>query len=205
MTQVSRLAQLSGRAQLNRAAAECCAGAHALPCGFSIAACFSPWDATASVLSGLLCGFSSLQRAPSLMSFASRQACAGKPRKSLSNSSDIRQSPPIPSNSASSFWQKMRPPKLIGGASISSAPQGSINVDRAAGYNLGTGANRAHDDEITFLKANYLPGPDRPVDQHNRCVPSDRFPVNAQFTLGDRRSCLKLRDQPDELGPRQSL
>jgi hypothetical protein len=93
----------------------------------------------------------------------------------------------------------------IGGASISSAPQGAVNVDRAAGYNLGTGANRAHDDEIAFLEANYLPGPDRPVHQHNRRVPSDRFPVNAQFTLGGRRSCLKRGDQPDELGPCQSL
>jgi hypothetical protein len=97
------------------------------------------------------------------------------------------------------------PTELIGGASISSAPQGSVNVDRAAGYNLGTGANRAHDDEITFLKANYLPGPDRPVHQHNWRVPSDRFLVNAPFTLGDRRSCLKLGDQPNQLGPRQSL
>jgi hypothetical protein len=97
------------------------------------------------------------------------------------------------------------PTELVGDASISSAPQGSVNVDRAAGYNLGTGANGAHDDEITFLKANYLPGPDRSVHQHNRRVLSDPFPVNAQFTLGDRRSCLKRGDQPDELGPRQSL
>jgi hypothetical protein len=62
--------------------------------------------------------------------------------------------------------------EVVGGASISSAAQGSINVDRAARYDLGAGANRAHDNEITLLKANNLPGPDRPVHQHCRFVRS---------------------------------
>src|SRR5215207_2787997 len=95
-------------------------------------------------------------------------------------------------------------PEQIRSARISSASQCPINVDRPASHNLGTGANRAHDDEITFFKGHCLAGADGTVHQHCRHVLRCDLALNA-CTHVDRGLCLELAYDPDELGSRQSL